>query len=380
MRLHRIIASLAALVAVQPAWADGLLAIIHPVEQVSSSGNRVVAIKGQSFEASDYTAVRYFSDDWRGDFTPRNGRNLAVSFAHAEVSAKRESWSVGYFYRHDVLLESNRDMTEVVHANKTRSSVITGKTYDLRLAMNGFSAQGVRLDKTLVLQTGNERDMTLGIGISLLGGQRMRMGQAYGSALATPSGYIYSLGMTDADSKKTYPFMPSGEVSGLGYALDWGLRLQWKDGKRLDLAVNDLFGEIRWKNLPQTTLQANSATASRDAQGYIVFNPSMTGQNTRTDATQRLTTKGSIQFRTPLFRRASFNLGTEWIKNYLFPRIGLAYITRAEIELMADYDARFGTYSAGMTWRNAYLAARTQNLNLGQSRGYGWSAGMAIGW
>lgn len=372
-----MLTSLAALAA-QPAVADGLLAVVNPAERTAPSGGSHLIIAGQLFEASDYTAVRYFSDDWRGDFTPHDGGNLAVSFARAEVSAARESWSVGYFYRHDVLLESSRDMTEVVHANKTRSPVATGKIYDLNLAVNGFAAQGVRLDKTLVLQTGSERNVTFGAGISLLNGQRMRMGQAHGSALATPSGYTYNLGMADVDSRKTYPFMPPGEVSGLGYALDVGLRLQWRNGKHLDVAINDLSGEIRWKNLPQTTMQANSATASRDTQGYLVFNPAVTGQNTRGDVIQKLATKASVEFHAPLLRSTTVTLGTEWIKDYWFPHVGLNYTTSSQMEARADYDVRFRSYGAGINWHDFYLIARTQSLHLDRSRGYGLMAGFSL--
>ena len=184
--------------------------------------------------------------------------------------------------------------------------------------------------------------------------------------------------MTDADSNKTYPFMPSGETSSTGYALDLGLRLQWQNGNRLDLAINDLAGEIRWRNLPLTTMDANSATATYDAQGYILFNPTVTGQNSRTGLTQKLDTKGSIQFHAPLAHGMSANLGTEWIKNNLFPSLGLECAALYGVGLTADYDTRFKTFGLGAAWHDAYLAIRTQSLNFDQSRGYGVKVGFEL--
>lgn len=372
-----IMASLA-LVLCQPAGADGLLAVVNPAVMAPSSANWGVAFSGQYFEASDYTSMQHFSDDWRGPYTPRDGKNLGVSFARADVSARHDSWSVGYFYRHDILLESNKDMTDIVHANKTRTPVPVGRIYDISLAMEGFEAQGVRLDKAYSWKAEGTMNVNFGVGVSLMKGLRTRIGQAQGNALSTATGYTYNVNLTDANNNKTYPFMPPGEVSSTGYALDLGLRLQWQDGKRLDLAVNDLVGEIRWKNLPQTIMNANSATTTYDAQGYIAFNPTMSGYNKRVSMTQKLDTKGSAQFHVPFADGMSANLSTEWLKDNIFPRLGLEYATAHGMGVMADYDIRFRTFGLRMTWKEAYLAARTQSMNIDQSRGYGIAAGLVF--
>lgn len=362
----------------EAASAEGLLAVVNPATRALPSENLAATFSGQFFEANDYTSMRHFSDDWRGAYTPREGKNLGISFARADVSAREASWSVGYFYRQDILLESNKDMTDIVHANKTGAPVPVGRNYGINLAMNGFEAQGVRLDKAFTWQTQRAWNATVGVGASLLKGQRTRMGQAHGNALSIATGYTYDLNMTDTDSQKTYPFMPSGEVSSTGYALDLGLCLQWQNGNRFDLAINDLAGEIRWRNLPLTTMDANSSTATRDPQGYILFNPTVSGQNSRVDMTQRLDTKGSIQFHAPLAHGVSANLGTEWIKDNLFPSLGLEYAESHALGMTADYDTRFKTFGLGATWQDAYLAVRTQSLNFDQSRGYGVKVGFEL--
>lgn len=358
------------------ACADGLLAIVNPAERAMPSSNWEVAISGQYFAATDYTSVRHFSDDWRGPYTPRDGKNLAVAFARADMSVQHETWSVGYFYRAQILLESNKDTTDIAYANQTRTAVQAGREYDISLAMNGFEAQGARLDKAFAWKTDNALEVALGIGASLMNGQRTRFGQVQGNALATANGYTYDINSTDTNSQKTYPYMPPGEASGTGYALDLGLRLQWQDNKRLDMAINDLAGAIRWKNLPQTTMSANSATTTYDAQGYIVLNPAVSGQNKLVDITQKLDTKASIQFHSPLAYGMSVNVGTEWIKGNFFPRLGLEYTTANGTAVSADYDERFKTIGLSALWKYMYLYARTQNLNLDQSHAYGFGIGL----
>lgn len=372
----RRITAVFALVFCQSAGAEGLLALTNPAVNARAAGNWDVTVSSQYFEATDYTSLRYLSSDWRGPYTPREGKNLALSFARVDVSARQASWSVGYFYRQDVLLESNRDMTDIVHANKTGTPVPLGRTYNFNLDMNGFQAQGMRLDKAFFWKSGDAMEANFGIGASLMKGMRTRMGQVQGTALSTATGYTYNASLTDADSNRTYPYMPPGETSSYGYALDLGWHLQWQDGKRLDLAINDLLGAIRWKNLPQETMVANSATASYDAQGYIVFNASLSGQNSKLAITQKLDTKGSVQFHLPLPDGLSANLGTEWIKNNIFPRLGLELSATHGIVTMTDYDVRFGTFGLGASWRGAYLSARTQSMNFSQSRGYGIEAGL----
>lgn len=366
------------LVALQPAWGVGLLAVVNPAERGRSDTERAVTASARYFAASDYTSMRHFSDDWPGPYTPRNGKNLALAFARADVSARYASWSAGYFYRQDILLESNKDLTDIVYANKTRMPVPAGRSYDIHLAMDGFEAQGIRLDKAFTWKAEKAWELTFGVGASLMKGQRTRIGQARGSALSTASGYAFNVNLTDADSRKTFFFMAPGDVTGAGHALDLGLRLQWQDGKRLDLAINDLAGEIRWKNLPQSARTANSATTTRDAQGYIVFNPTVSGRNARVDVTQRLDPKGSIEFHAPLADGLSANLGAQWTKDNLFPRLGLAYAAVHGIVVVADYDTRFKTFGLGAAWKEAYLAARTQSLNFDQSRAYGVEAGVVL--
>jgi len=294
------------------------------------------------------------------------------------MSVQHEAWSVGYFYRAEIVLESNKDTTDIAYANQTRTPVQAGRAYDISLAMNGFEAQGARLDRAFAWKTDDALEVTLGIGASLMNGQRTRFGQVQGNALSTANGYTYDINLSDANSQKTYPFMPPGEVSGTGYALDLGLRLQWQDNKRLDMAINDLAGEIRWKNLPQTTMTANSATTTYDSQGYIVLNPAMSGQNKLIDITQKLDTKASIQFHSPLAYGMSVNVGTEWIKGNFFPRLGLEYVTDNTGRLSADFDQRFRTFGLSATWKYLNLAARTQSTNLDQSHAYGFSAGLSL--
>jgi hypothetical protein len=72
----------------------------------------------------------------------------------------------------------------------------------------------------------------------------------------------------------------------------------------------------------------------------------------------------------------SANLGAEWIKGNIFPNLGLEYTLSHEVGMTADFDTRFRTFGLGATWHDAYLTARTQSLNLDQSRGYGVSVGM----
>ncbi len=358
-----------------PVWAEGLLGLVNPAQRAGFTKPNV-AISAHSFDASDYTSVQHYGDRWRAPYTPREGANLAISFARADISLGYKSWAISIFHRQEIFIASSKGLTDMYFNNMNRIQPAAGSTYDISLDVAGFAAQGVRLDKAVVWNAGESLEVTVGVGASALKGQHMRMGQAQGSAMSTANGYNYSVSLHDADSNKTFLYMPQGETLGQGYALDCGMILKWQDGKRLEVAINDLAGEIFWSNLPASRMSVNSATAGRDAQGYTIFNPTLLGVNSTGDVRQRLNPKAQVQLSLPIVSDVTASVGSEWMRGYYFPRLGVNYHAPYAVEFTAGYDTRFKTYSLGVFWKGLYLSARTQSLNLEQSR----ARGIELGW
>ncbi len=185
--------------------------------------------------------------------------------------------------------------------------------------------------------------------------------------------------MEDSYSKTTYPFIRDATPIGHGYALDAGAKAVWANGSRLDLAVNDLLGEMRWDNMPHTIETANSATLVRDPSGYIYYNPTVTGMNdlNRRTITQQLNPKLHAQYSYPL-EKFDLSAGTDWTKGYWFPQAGVTYRLNESWKTTLDYDVRFSTVGLGIEHKWFYLNLRSESVSLGNSKAYGLAGGMKV--
>ncbi|MBI5660280.1 MAG: hypothetical protein HZC43_12225 [Nitrosomonadales bacterium] len=299
--------------------------------------------------------------------------------ARVEGGATYDSWRIAALYRKEILIESGRDTTDMVYYNKQRLSVPAGRAMEINLRVEGFDADGIRLDKGFVLSHENGRIISAGAGISLLRGRSVRIGRADGTASTTVTGYSYNATVEDSHSKATYPFIRNAAPIGQGYALDVGAKVVWNNGSHLELAANDLVGEMRWENMPYTIETANSATLARDASGYIYYNPTVSGMNdlNRRTITQKLAPKLHAQFTYPV-SSFDFSAGTEWMKGYWFPQAGVAYRLNENWKTTLDYDVRFKTLGLGFKHRWFYLDLRSDSTSLNKAKAYGLAGGVNV--
>lgn len=358
-----------------PAHA-GLLGLSNPADMTDRQGIHAF-LHGHYFIGSDYIAVKEFSENWNGEYTPRSSRNLALLNGRAEAGASWNTWRIAALYRKEVFIESSRGITDMVYYNKQHISVPAGQSFGINLRVEGFDADGIRLDKGFALTSSNNMAVSAGIGLSLLHGKSVRIGRADGTAASTVTGYTYNATVEDSYSKATYPFIRNATPIGHGYAVDAGIKLAWTDGSLLELSANDLIGEMRWDNMPHTIMTANSDTLARDASGYIYFNPTVSGVNdlNRRTINQKLAPKLSGKFTYPV---SAFDIsaGTDWMKGYLFPEASVAYHLNANWKSAFSYDFRFKTVGLGIEHKWLYLHVRSESASLAKTKAYGVDGGV----
>jgi hypothetical protein len=363
------------------ARADGLLGTSNPADMAGGHGVSAY-VGGHYFVGDDYMAVAQFSGNWNGSYTPKNGMNLAMLNGRLEAGATYDSWRVAALYRKELLIESNRDTTDAVYYNKRGIAVSPGRTFNLNLGVEGFAADGVRLDKGFVLPAGGGKTLSLGAGVSLLRGISVRIGTVVGTAASTPTGYSYDATLADNNnSRPTYlpynPFLGNAAPAGLGYALDAGAKLEWADGARLELAANDLAGLMRWDNITYLNATANSSTLVISPSGWIYNNPPVAGVEYKRTFTEPLPTKLHTQYTRPLANLDVF-AGTDWERGYWFPQAGITYHLNPDWKMTLAYDVRFGTLDLGIAHKWGYLDLRSNNVSLGQAQAYGLAGGINI--
>ncbi len=359
------------------AYAD-LLDLSNPADMAGQLGWGIYSA-AHYLMATDFIAAKQFSGNWNGTYSPRTGANLAIRSARVEAGITYDRWRLAGIYRNEQIIAASRDMVDMVYYNKQHLPVAAGQTFNANLSAEGFVAKGLRLDKGFKLAMNDNVDLSLGAGISLLQGTRVRIANADGSATSTTTGYTYNATLNDSNSRATYPFISPSTPDGNGYALDLGAKIIWAEGAHLDFTVNDLLAQMTWRNIPNTAETANSATLARDAAGYIYYNPILSGINdiNRRTIVQKLPTKANTQFTYPA---GNFDLfaGTGWIMGYWLPQFGTSYRINDNWKTSLDYDTRFRTIGLGIEHKYARLSARSSSTTFGNAQAYGFNAELKL--
>jgi hypothetical protein len=360
-----------------PIYAD-VLGLSNPAEMAENKGWGVYSA-AHYWAASDLAAVQKFNGKWADTYAPRDGKNLTVGSGRAEAGVSYDSWRLAGVYRQEQVIEMSRDAADLVYFEQQKIAVPAGRTFAAQVRIEGFEAQGARLDKGFAVWQNEALSVSLGAGVSLLRGTRVRLATADGTVLSTATGYAYNATLEDANSRASYPFIRPATPEGNGYAVDVGAKMKWANGARLDVAVNDLFGQMTWRNMPHTVEVANSQTLTRDALGNVTYNPAASGVNdvNRRTVLQTLSPKLSAQLTYPV-ANVDWLLGMGRLQGLWLPELGAAYRIHPSWQVRAGYDTRFGTLELGLQHQWGRLSVRSSSANLSQAKGMGLSAEVRI--
>lgn len=359
-----------------PAGAlESVLAFGNPAE--TASGGIGVSAALHYFIGNDPLSARQYQGDWQGNYHPRNGLNIGLLSTRAEAGAQAAGWRLSAVRRTELLIESGREMTDLMRLYKTREPLPAGQAYNVDLHYAGYEAKGWRIDKAWNWKARGGHDLSFGLGYSLLQGNRVRAGAAQGSLASLGGGnYGYAVKMDDAYTGKTYPFQTPGTPEGNGGSADLGLEWKTPQGVRLEWIANDLLGRMRWRDVPGTVANAGTGVTSTDANGYIVYAPALSGRNARRDFTQKLPVRWGLGAEVPW--RDFYVLGSlSHLQHTSFPLLALGWKFAEGWRVQADYDLRFKTYGFKLAGSRAFFAVRTSQRDLGEAQAYGVSAGVS---
>lgn len=348
-----------------------------PSERARHAGTRFFSSL-RYFAANDWTALDDIEGNWSGRYAPRGGRNLAVDFLRAEVGVAHDSWRIGTFYRREIVIEASRDTLDLLYLEKNNSPIPVGRRFALDFDAEALEAEGIRIEKAFELVRGERAGLWASLGASWLRGSRTRSGTVRGGVAATaPNTFAFDANWIDRNTRKTYPFITPGSPEGSGYTLDLALEFQWADRNRLLLSVEDLDSRIAWRGVPTTEARATSNTAARDAQGFIVYQPAIAGQNRRIDTIQRLDPKTTIEYlRT--FGALSAGAGALVVRNIAIPRLTLDYRLNEAWRVSAEHDLRFGGVGVGVRYKSLSVAVLSERTDLNSAKAYGVAARLAV--
>jgi hypothetical protein len=364
--------------------AEGLLAVDNPAK--NGSGNKIYA-SVEAFEGNDQVAMRQYGSDWQGNYSPRHDNNIGLLAARTETGVQWQGYRLGALHRAEALVEANRDTADLVQQYNTKNGYTLGRTYQLAYQINGFEAKGTRLSKSMPFNLGQQWQMAVGVGLSYLQGQRIKLETASGQVVTlNTKDFNAGVSLNDSDSTTNTtdvasfnaPFGRQAAPSGRGYALDAGLALHHQpSGASIELAVGDLSGRMDWKNVPNNVSDYSTATKYYDANGFVQFNPSATRTSSYQNLSQTLDPKVWLAVNYPV---GNFELqgATSYTRGYWFPQAGVKYRIHPEWLVNADYDFRFNTFGLSIHHQWFSLGLRMDGLNVETAKAYGVNVGVNI--
>lgn len=364
--------------------AEGLLAVQNPAHV---RGETALYAELDAFEASDALPVRALGTNWGGAYTPGTGSNIALAVAHAEAGVQWKHTRLGALYRAQVLMHANRDTMDLAHQYNTNAAYDSARTYGLDYRLVGFAADGMRLSHGREIYTASGWTFHGGAGLALLRGRQLKVERAAGQVTtlgthdlgANLSWNTVHSDMNTEDATVFNPFVRApGELTGSGWALDVGMRAEHANGWTLELAANDVAGEMLWNNVPQRVSDLNTSTRYYDANGYVHFNPMASATSRFVNMRQAMDTR----WRMVLGYELSPSNQIQWAANQwgdvVLTEWGGTHRFASGLEMQMSYDPRFG--SVGVQWkhRGLQLALRSDALDLWQANAYGLTLGYSV--
>jgi hypothetical protein len=227
------------------------------------------------FETLAYTEpvpIQDFRKDWRA---PLSEGGDAMLHARLETGVDIGAWTVAWQQRIDYELRASDDTAALYHRARNREPFAAGERFELDLRVWHLESQGLHLAwRHELAGIGTE------VALNLLEGTAVTEGALSGFAVAaTANDYDYEAEVDYRYSEDALFERNVGRPYGRGYSLDVGAgashfaqRLSW----RID--VRDAAGRMRWESAPVTTAVASSSNKEYDADGYVRYNPALSGR------------------------------------------------------------------------------------------------------
>lgn len=337
----------------------GIFTLFDPLNSDKSTG---ASIKTGAFVADDPVSLGDLLDKWHGEFHPKNGTNLAIDDMRFDIGASSNRWGyLGYTYRHQSFTAANRDTVELAWRQLNDIGFTPGRVYSLDISIEGFEADGIVYAKSFELMSGTEESLKIGVGIELLRGRNMQYGYLNGYAVADSSkDYDFSAA---ADYYYTENYLYNLDVQkpdGNGYTFHLGIGYKI-EGFSLRLLANDLFGKIVWKRLPYSYVNINSANKSYDENGFVIYNPTISGVEKYVNRTQRLYAKWKMEASYSK-NRTIYSAGADFVKDHWFPYIVLDRTITPDIGASLEYESRFSTLGLTIGFGGLKLSIKSNDL------------------
>mgnify|MGYP001822236785 CR=1 FL=1 len=250
--------------------------------------NEKLTIEFESVSYSEATSLYSLAGNWNDKV---GSGDDALSFTRLSFGIESGPISLQYIQRADTVYEFANDTARFIYQIENRQDLIPGETYELEIQPKRQASHGIRMGYTTQLH----EDVGVSVFFSLLSPSNVLDGEVKGSAVAVAANdYDF-----DFDSSLVYRDDPlydrdGTRLTGDGYAVDLFIRYAINERWHMNLDLIDLAGELSISDAPFTVASATSDVKTFDEDGYVVYNPVITGLEGNRDFTYEFDTQAHL--------------------------------------------------------------------------------------
>lgn len=230
-------------------------------------------------------------DEWARELQPREGRNLSYAEEELRLERRQGDWSLALLARSSATLVASHDSVLLAAQIERgeRPSSDTQWSNDVRL--RGFSGVGIEAGRRHSLAPG----WRAGWSAQALVLTRWRQREVNGPVRydVASGSYDFALHSRELDNKRQFPFQQPFDARGAG--LLFGGELAWEGEQAFAaLALRD-GGWLRWSGVPEQQMTLDSAVKTFDADGFLIYQPLLQGQNSQAGAARGQPWRATVQ-------------------------------------------------------------------------------------
>ncbi len=237
----------------------------------SADKNQRLGFEIHSFSYSEATSIHSIGGHWEDDVS---SGDKALTVDRLYLGLLHGPFSIQYVQRYDAYYDYANDTARLLYQTENKLPLKQGDQYDLYISEDESASKGFRFGYSDWLRD----DFKLSVYFSLLELTDLEQGELKGSASVVDSNdYDFSF-YSDVVYEED-PLYERGKenVYGRGYSFDLAMHYLVNQNWDLGLQVLDLFSKMKVDDAPFTTAEASSGTKRFDEDGYVVFDPVVTG-------------------------------------------------------------------------------------------------------
>jgi hypothetical protein len=313
----------------------------------------------QLINSNDFMPSYDLLHNW-DTFYSKDGTNYAYMNSRLDFGGYYNDYYIGVSKRADFYIKTNKDTANFIYDLISENNLTPNYVYDIDLYLKAYMLNSFMIGKKFV----SDR-FSVFLGGELISVQEYQDGYMNGKVISLSNNDYYYNAYADYYFSKNYLYKGwNYEKPSNGYGRSFYLSLKYNINNlsKIELNINDLFGKLFIKNSPHSIVYLNSSNKKYDSNGYIVYDPLISGKEEYVNYTLKMITKYNAECD---YKR--YFIGCDKYDKLVLPYLGVKYNKFKFI-----YGTKFKNYTFKYKSKNYSVGLNTNKFNLKKASSLGF--------